>query len=452
MPPQRIVRLNDNNPNSDGKFVLYWMEHAQRPDDNPALEHAVAVAGDLEMPLHVAFVVDPSYPDGSARHFTFMLQGLAETAAAIRERGIGFSLFEGRPPEEILRRADGCAAIVTDRGYLRHLREWRAEVAAEAPCPVTVVESDVVVPVEAASDKMETAARTIRRKIEARTEAFAHRAGARAVAVNARPPRLDRAIDLDDVGALVARFDTAHELAPVAGFVGGPAEASRRLSRFIADDLPGYADNRSNVVERAVSTLSPYLHLGQIAPTTIVDRINRSTRAAAADKAAFLEELIVRRELAVNFVHYCDAYDRWEGLPEWARATLEAHAGDDRGTTCSRARLEAAETDDRYWNAAMTEMKKTGYLDNHMRMYWGKRIITFMRAPKAAYETALYLNNKYFLDGRDANSYANVGWLFGLHDRGWPERAIFGKVRSMTPSGLERKFDVEAYVGWVASL
>jgi deoxyribodipyrimidine photo-lyase len=371
----------------------------------------------------------------------------------VRARGIGCSLLPGRPPVEIGRRAGDCAAIVTDRGYLRHLREWRAEVAAEARCPVTMVEGDVVVPVEAASEKMETAARTIRRKIEARTEAFAHRAGAREVAVKARAPCLGGAIGLDDVGALVAGFDTAHDVAPVTLFTGGPGEASSRLSRFIADDLPGYADNRSNIVERAVSTLSPYLHLGQIAPTTIVDRIGRSTRAAAAaDKAAFLEELIVRRELAVNFVHYCDAYDRWQGLPNWARATLEAHAGDDRGTTYSRARLEAAATGDRYWNAAMTEMKKTGYLHNHMRMYWGKRIITFMRSPKAAYETVLYLNNKYFLDGRDANSYANVGWLFGLHDRGWPEREIFGKVRSMTPSGLERKFDVEAYVRWAASL
>ena len=100
----------------------------------------------------------------------------------------------------------------------------------------------------------------------------------------------------------------------------------------------------------------------------------------------------------------------------------------------------------------MQEMLKTGYMHNHMRMYWGKKILEWCNTPEYAYSTALYLNNKYFLDGRDPNSYANVAWIFGLHDRPWQERPVFGKVRYMNAGGLERKFDIKAYVSWVNGL
>lgn len=448
----RVRNLNERLIKPDRNFALYWMEHSQRADQNPALERAVAHANAVGLPCLACFVVDPGYPDGSARHFTFMLEGLAETAQSLERRGIGFALLEGSPPERIAQLARRAAVVVTDRGYLRHLEAWRTAVANDADCLVERVEGDVVVPVEVASDHAESAARTIRRKIEARRAEFATRIRERAVDRRADGLAVDGAIPLDDIAGLVASFDTVHDVPPTGHFRGGPGEARRRLAQFLAQGLPGYAERRSDLVDRSVSHLSPYLHLGQIAPTTIVERVQRAKAESPADKEAFLEELIVRRELGVNFVRYNSDYDRWSGLPQWARDTLEAHKNDERPAIHTRANLEAARSHDRYWNAAMTEMKKTGYLHNHMRMYWGKQIITFVRSPQYAYETALYLNNKYFYDGRDANSYANVGWLFGLHDRGWPERPIFGKVRSMTPSGLERKFDVERYVKWVDAL
>ena len=224
------------------------------------------------------------------------------------------------------------------------------------------------------------------------------------------------------------------------------------MGRFFRWHLPGYADARNDPADPQCSTLSPYLHFGQISPVEVARKAQRATGASDSDKAAFLEELIVRRELAVNFVHYHAHYDRFQCLPDWAQKTLADHAGDERPVRYSRADLERAGTEDEYWNAAMTEMLKTGYMHNYMRMYWGKKILEWSDTPETAFSTALYLNNKYFLDGRDPNSYANVAWIFGLHDRPWQERPIYGKVRYMNASGLERKFDIQEYCRWVRSL
>ena len=173
----------------------------------------------------------------------------------------------------------------------------------------------------------------------------------------------------------------------------------------------------------------------------------RDAAAPQPDKDAFLEELLVRRELAANFTHYSpDDYDRYEGLPHWARATLGQHTGDPRPSLYDRQRLSDADTHDPYWNAAMIEMRETGYLHNHLRMYWGKKVLEWQESPEVAYATLLWLNDRYFLDGRDPSSYANVGWIFGLHDRPWGRRPVFGSVRYMSAGGLERKTDMRAYL------
>jgi deoxyribodipyrimidine photo-lyase len=194
------------------------------------------------------------------------------------------------------------------------------------------------------------------------------------------------------------------------------------------------------------------LHFGQISPIEVARKVKAAKSGSEADAEAFLEELIVRRELAINFVTFHPDYDSFKCLPDWARKTLLKHKSDTRPVRYTRAELERADTQDPYWNAAMREMLEAGYMHNHMRMYWGKKILEWCKTPEYAFQTALYLNNKYFIDGRDPNSYANVAWLFGLHDRPWRERAIFGTVRAMTARGLERKFDIKSYVRWVESL
>jgi len=448
---RRVNTVNDRDPNGDGRYVLYWMQHSQRATDNPALEHAIDRANRCDLPLLVLFVVDPSYPEASSRHFTFMLQGLKETMAAVRKRGAHMALRMGSPPDIAIEAAREAAVVVMDRGYLRHLIGWREAVAADAGCLVEMVEGDVIVPVAAASDKRESAARTIRKKL-ANQMGELDDGDAQTLARSARGLRADADLSLRSVPRFVEEdLGCDDSVGPVDGFTGGTSEAEALLDRFVSDHLPAYGDGRADMVERHVSRLSPYLHFGQISPITVYRRV-KSADAPSAAKESFIDELLTRRELAINFVHYTDDYDCFSALPDWAKETLEAHAGDERDAVYDEAELEAGKTDDRYWNAAMREMRLTGYLHNHMRMYWGKRIIAYTKTPQDAYRIALSINNRYQLDGRDANSYANVGWLFGLHDRGWPERAVFGKVRTMTPGGLERKFDIDAYVKWAEAL
>jgi deoxyribodipyrimidine photo-lyase len=427
--PERIQLLN-SKPIRKGAYVLYWMQQSQRADFNPALEFAIERGNERGCPVLVAFGLMVDYPDANLRHYAFMLEGLRETQATLARRGITMIVRRGHPPEVAVALARDAALVVCDRGYLRHQKQWREEVAGNVECAVLQVEGDVPVPVEEASDKAEPAARTLRPKLQSGIAKFLRslpRVKPKCGPIGAEGIDLDLAtLKLDRTVAAVSRF-----------YRGGTSEAKRRLRQFNA---ARYAEDRSAPDLDAVSHLSPYLHFGQISPVWL---------ALQVKSEAYREELIVRRELAVNFVHYTANYDRYESVPAWARVTLQAHAGDPRPAIYSSEELESARTADPYWNAAMLEMTHTGYMHNHMRMYWGKKILEWSASPEQAYATVLKINNKYFLDGRDCNSYANVGWLFGLHDRPWGERPVFGMVRSMTAGGLERKFDIERYVARV---
>jgi deoxyribodipyrimidine photo-lyase len=254
-------------------------------------------------------------------------------------------------------------------------------------------------------------------------------------------------ISLDDVSGVIDRLDLDRSVPPVSAlYRGGRSEAVRILDAFLGEHLDGYDGNRNQIQTSAVSHMSKYLHFGQISPVWLAQKI-QTADAPETDIESYIEELIVRRELAMNHVHFRpDTYDAFECLPDWARETLAEHADDEREYVYSRDELEQSETHDPYWNAAMREMRETGYMHNYMRMYWGKKILEWSPDPKTAFERTLTLNNRYFLDGRDPNSYANVAWIFGLHDRGWKERPVYGKVRYMSKGGLERKADPDAYV------
>jgi deoxyribodipyrimidine photo-lyase len=248
-------------------------------------------------------------------------------------------------------------------------------------------------------------------------------------------------------------LDLDRSVRPVSSlFRGGTAEVERILSDFLDGSFDGYDDKRNQPETSAVSHMSKYLHFGQISPVWLARQIQNAD-APEADIESYIEELVVRRELSINHVHFRpDTYDSFECLPDWAHETLATHADDEREHLYSLDDLDAADTHDPYWNAAMTEMRETGYMHNYMRMYWGKKILEWSPDPETAYDRTLYLNNRYFLDGRDPNSFANVAWVFGLHDRGWKERPVYGKVRYMSKGGLERKADPDAYVDKVERL
>ena len=450
--PSRIRTLNDREPREDGQYVLYWMQHSQRAQGNPALEHAIELANDREQAVVVGFGLDETYPDATERSFAFLLEGLAETAAALAERGIKLVARSGPPDQVALELAENASIVVCDRGYLRHQRQWRQTVSADASCRVVQVEGDVVVPIDEVSDKVEYAARTIRPKIESCVDEFLDTFSEVEPRKSSLPLRVKGDVDLKSPDAVLEQLEIDREVGRVKRFRGGTSEARRRLTRFLRHGLPCYANGRSDPSEAGGSGLSPYLHFGQISPVEIVRKCRAAESPSAEDREAFLEELIVRRELAINFVAHEPHYDSFRCLPDWAKKTLAEHEDDERPRRYTAKELEAAGTHDRYWNAAMDEMKKTGYMHNTMRMYWGKKILEWCNTPEYAFRVTLDLNNRYFLDGRDPSSYANVAWVFGLHDRAWQERPIFGKVRYMNAKGLERKYEIEDYVSWVNEL
>lgn len=439
---KRIKLLNETDPRS-GKYTLYWMQQSQRTELNHALEFAVQRANANHDRLLVVFALTDDYPEANLRHYCFMLEGLQQVSAALDRRNIKFVLRTGSPPDVVNQLAKNASEVICDRGYLRHQVAWREEVAKSASTRVWQVESDVVVPVETASDKREYAARTIRSQLNKAADNFLEDLDTTAIEKHSTNLSMNGE-DLSDVAALLDKLSVDRSVEPVPEFVGGTSRAKAHLRQFIENRLAAYG-NRKDLINERVSYLSPYLHFGQISPVEVALQI-KDLRRDSEQTESFLDELIVRRELAINFVHYEKEYDSTKCLPDWARETLERHEDDEREYQYTSSELEAAETHDPAWNAAMTEMKHRGYLHNHLRMYWGKKIIEWTNTTNHAYRTTLELNNKYFLDGRDANSYANVLWLFGLHDRAHGEREVFGKVRYMSYDGLRRKCDLEEYI------
>jgi deoxyribodipyrimidine photo-lyase len=447
----RIQILNDCDLRQ-GAFVLYWMQQSQRAEYNHALEYAIQQANKMDQGVVVVFGLMDDYPEANLRHYTFMLEGLQETQAAMGKRGIKMVVQKGNPADVALSAGKNASLIVCDRGYLSHQIQWRKKVAQNAGRRVVQVESDVVVPLEVVSGKAEYAARTIRPKIHKHLNDYL---------VELKPTRIKKSslqlrvggIDLSNIDAVLKKLSLDRSVSPVSGFFkGGTARARAMFAEFLQRRFKSYVENRNQPQTDDVSHMSKYLHFGQISPLYLALQVQGTGKRFKEAREAFLEELLVRRELAMNFVYYTPEYDSYRCLPNWAKKTLSDHKNDKRQQTYTRRQLEDAKTHDEYWNAAMREMKSTGFMHNYMRMYWGKKILQWSSTPEQAYRTTLAINNKYFLDGRDANSYTGVAWVFGVHDRAWSERPVFGKIRYMAASGLERKCDIEAYVKKVDAL
>ena len=453
MPIQltRIKFLNDEDI-CKGDYVLYWMQQSQRAAYNHALEYAVQQANKQERMLLVVFGLTDDYPEANLRHYTFMLEGLKEIRVSLASRGIKMVLRRGQPPKVALELGRRASMIVCDRGYLRHQRAWRKQVAKQAQCPVVQVESDVVVPLEVVSDKAEYAARTIRPKIHRHLASYL----VDLKPTKAKHPSLGlkvNGLDPDHTEELLRKLNLDRSVPPVSDlFKGGTSRALKRFNGFLRHRLKHYDQYSNQPQTDDISHMSPYLHFGQISPLYLALKLSRAADTPKAVKDAYIEQLIVRRELAMNFAFYTPDYDAYACIPGWAQKTLADHRQDKREYVYNQRQLEKADTHDPYWNASMLEMKHTGFMHNYMRMYWGKKILEWSSSPQKAFRTTLAINNKYFLDGRDPNSYTGVAWVYGVHDRAWGERPIFGKTRYMAASGLERKCDITAYVKKVGGL
>jgi deoxyribodipyrimidine photo-lyase len=399
-------------------------------------------------PLIVCFGLTPEFPEANFRHYVFLLEGLRETQETLAGRGIQLVVRKAPPYQAALTLAQDACLVVTDRGYLCIQRKWREQVAMVLNCPLIQVESDVVVPVEAVSQKEEYTAATLRPRLHKLLFSYTEEIKELVPRKDSIGIRLD-SLSLNDTPAIVRELGIDEGVLPVSSFRGGTSEARSRLKEFLSKKMKRYHEERNDPNLDAQSNLSPYLHFGQISPLEIA---LATKRRRGEGKQVFLEEMIVRRELSMNFVFYNQCYDSFRGLPEWCQKTLMEHEKDKREYLYDLADFEGARTHDSYWNAAQHEMVLTGKMHGYMRMYWGKKILEWTEQPEEGFGIALYLNNKYQLDGRDPNSFAGVAWCFGKHDRPWGERSVYGKVRCMVAAGLKRKFDIEGYVRQVELL
>lgn len=440
----------------DGHYVLYWMQQSQRVHYNHALMHAIEKANDLGLPVVVFFGLTPTYPEANRRHYQFMMEGLVEVKRWIEKLGMTFVFRLVSPEKGVLEIVKDAAYLVMDYGYLRHQKVWRKYVLDHVnqegySCGIDLVDSDVIVPVRYVSDHAEYGAYTLRPKI---TKHFRDFRDFRRLpdVMNKTCLTLKSDYTLDDINGLLDALSIDQSIKPSTFYQGGYLEASRLFSSFIHDKANSYMDS-NDPSKNLTSKMSMYLHFGQISSLELLDRLLFAQAQGQIDGGSFdayIEQLLVRRELAFNYVTYHKGYDQFESMTEpWAYQTMQAHDLDFRPYLYSKEQLIEANTHDPYFNAAMKEMVITGYMHNYMRMYWAKKIIEWSPSFKVAYDTILSLNNTYFIDGRDPNSYAGVAWCFGKHDRPWTERTIFGKLRYMNDKGLERKFDIQKYVSQI---
>ena len=412
--------------------------------DNPALDVAVSVANELDVPVVTFFAPVPFYPSANLRHFQFLAEGIPDIADALQERGIGFVL-RVHPDHSLLKFCEQVrvALVIGDENPLREPESWRQKAARRLRVPLWTVDADVIVPSKLLL-KEQYAARTIRPRLQAKLQEFL------VSPQNTRPKR--RWKTLPDVLSLPADYPITQgwpidrSVQPVCDPRGGTRKGVALLRRFVQRGLSNYDRARNCPEEDGTSRLSPYLHFGHLGPHTVALAIQNAD-VPSKQREAFLEQLVVRRELAINFVRFNPNYDSIESVEPWAHRSFALHSGDPRPVVYTERQLENAETHDPLWNAAQQQMVLTGWMHGYMRMYWAKKILEWTPDPASAYRIAVRLNDRYELDGRNPNGYAGIAWAIGgKHDRPWFERPIFGQIRYMSYASTSRKFDSKAYI------
>jgi deoxyribodipyrimidine photo-lyase len=439
--PERVRALN-SAPLQPGA-IIYWMNRDQRAHDNWALLYAAERALTEKRPLQVVFCLTPHFLGATWRAYSAMLTGLRETEKILRTHHIPFIILLGAAPDVLptYLAKHQVGGVVTDFSPLRLPRAWREQIAKNIKIPLYEVDAHNIVPCWIASPKQEYGAYTLRPKI---TKLLPHFLEAF--------PLLPSFPEKNGVGhapvdweEVVKSLKVDRAVLEVTSFVPGERAAHECLKTFIHTALQAYDEARNDPNCSGQSGLSPYLHFGQISAQRVALEINKLPSSVSTQ--AFLEELIVRRELADNFCYYNPKYDTVEGFPEWAKKNLEAHKADPREYMYTETQFEQAHTHDELWNAAQRQLVTTGKMHGYMRMYWAKKILEWTPDAATAMRYAIYLNDRYELDGRDPNGYAGIAWsIGGVHDRAWFTRPVFGTIRYMNARGAAGKFDVAEYI------
>lgn len=446
---RRIRQLNNFNIESKGP-ILYWMSRDQRAVDNWALIFAQKLAIEQKRPFCVVFCLADSFLGANIRHYLFMLKGLKETSENLNKKDIPLQIIIGNPNDTLplFIEKNNISAIISDFDPLRIKREWKNKILEKIKIPFYEVDAHNIVPSWIASNKKEFSARTFRIKINKFLSEFltdypeliCH-------PFNSNIKKLELEIE-----KIIHRLKIDKTVPEVNNILPGEKNALKTLKKFLREKIEQYPDGRNNPNFDNLSNLSPYLHFGQIsAQRTALEVLGCDCSKKAKD--VFLEELIVRRELSDNFCYYEDNYDNFYGFPEWAQETLNKHKKDKRVYLYTLEDFEKGNTHDKLWNSAQMEMVLKGKMHGYLRMYWAKKILEWSESPEMAIKTAIYLNDKYELDGRDPNGYTGIAWsIGGVHDRPWQERDIFGKIRYMSYNGCQRKFDIEKYIKNIQAL
>ena len=448
----RTTALNDKPLNEKGRYVLYRMQVYKRSSHNFALNKAIDIANELELPLVVCEMLSDTYPWASDRIHTFMLQGTADRRKALAQKGIRYALVLVKSLEEATkataRLVKEAAVLVTEDFPCFIIPKMNAAMAAAAPVLTLAVDSNGIIPMSLLV-KEEYAARTIRPKIHKLLPQ--HTGILKTPTLKEKHPELkldceETLVEDNDIAALVATCDIDHSVPASKIYEGGEAAAQKRLKHFVSHILPAYDELRNKPDVDGCSRMSSYLHFGFISAHQIYEAVQKAD-APKESKDAYLEELIVRRELSYNFTRHNPRHNSLEGTADWAKRTMAKHAKDEHYAHFTAAQIEAGETEDTLWNATQRELADTGELHNYMRMLWGKKIIEWTATYEEAFHLMEHLNNKYALDGRNPNSYTGISWCFGKHDRAWgPERPVFGTLRYLSSDSWRRKINAKAYI------
>lgn len=418
------------------KKVIYWISRAIRLEDNQALHEAQTFAKSHQATLEVDFFLDPDFPNANGRNMHFLLSGLMELSGKLDRLNIPLIVRVGDAAESFKSRIEeeSIIRIVTEHAVLKPalLRQKRVRsVCFDAWAEFEAVNTACVVPVWIASPKLEYAAKTFRPKILNSYKSWLNQT----YPILAQEPvtGLNERFDRKQFDSLMARYGDGLALSDL---IPGEDAANAQLARFIREGLPFY-DRRNEIDSGGSSRLSAYLHFGMLSPLKMIRDVEASGHPNAP---LFVEEALVRRELAENYCHYCKNYDNLNGAWKWARETLDTHRNDPRPYVYTLEQFEKAQTHDPVWNYAQRQVVGKGYLHSYLRMYWAKMVLLWSASPEEAIRILIHLNDTYFLDGRDPNGYTGILWsVAGVHDRPWFDRPVFGLVRTMGSDGTLKK-------------
>jgi deoxyribodipyrimidine photo-lyase len=459
---ERIRGLNSASPRGGASYVLYWSQMNRRVESNHALRHAADVANENGLPLLVYEGLTFNYKGASDRIHTFLLEAIPGRAKALRSLGVGYFFYlrakEEDPNDMLYRLAARARCVVTDDYPVFIAAQHNRQVPKKIDVPFVAVDSSCIVPMSR-HEKRAYGAYTIRPGIRRELpkylkplETLTPKNPWRDDLLPADLRKLQTSVTASNIGQLVASCSIDHSVRPSIAFKGGSAAARMHLKIFLEQRLRRYAKESNQPSRHATSGLSPYLHFGHISALDVALAVRDYAAEHSLIADEFLEELIVRRELAFNFARFTPDVESLDSLPDWCKRTMAKHAADPRPWIYTAKQFEQAETHDKLWNAAQNELLLRGKIHGYYRMYWGKKIIEWSPDYEKALRVMIHLHDIYALDGRDPNTYTNILWCFGLHDRPWVERPVFGQLRYMSLDGMKRKTDTAAYINEIAEM